>query len=210
MSEKPLKTGTEELILDAAKKVFTNKGLSGARMQEIADEAKINKSLLHYYYRSKEKLFAAVFKVVLNNFLPKGLKILNSDESLFTKIKVFSKEYVNLLMKNPYLPLFILNEINKNPKGIAGSIFNMVQNLDFNVIDKFKSDVKTEIEEGTIKEDTKAEHLFVNILSMCIFPFVGRPLIQKVGFENDTDKYDKFLKERTNEVSNFIINSIKK
>ena len=109
MPEKPIKPGTEEIILDAAKKVFTRKGLSGARMQEIADEAKINKSLLHYYYRTKEKLFATVFKAVLNNFLPKGLKILNSDENLFTKIKIFSKEYINLLMKNPYLPLFILS-----------------------------------------------------------------------------------------------------
>ena len=209
MSKKQTKPDTEELIMEAANKVFTRKGLSGARMQEIADEAKINKSLLHYYYRSKEKLFAAVFKIAVNKFMPDGIHILNSDKSLFEKIEVFSEKYIKLIMRNPYIPMFVLHELNKNPKGIANSLFSMVQNLDFNPVEKFKNDVQAEIENGTIRKDTKAEHLFVNMLSMSIFPFAGRPLIQKIGFDDNAKKYDTFIKERTTEVSKFIINSIK-
>ena len=60
---------TEEKILKAAEEVFVQKGLDGARMQEIADKAGINKSLLHYYYRTKDKLFSKVFKIISHIFL---------------------------------------------------------------------------------------------------------------------------------------------
>ena len=52
----------EERILAAAKKVFTTKGMAGARMQDIADEAVINKALVHYYFRDKDKMFEVVFR----------------------------------------------------------------------------------------------------------------------------------------------------
>ena len=82
----------EEKILEAARQVFENKGMAGARMQEIADEAKINKSLLHYYYRSKQKLFEAVFKSAFNKLAPQINTILNSDQSICHKIKKLLKE----------------------------------------------------------------------------------------------------------------------
>ncbi len=200
---------TEEKILDAAKKVFIDKGLSGARMQEIADEAKINKSLLHYYYRSKEKLFSAVFKTVIGKFLPGTLSVLKSEKSLFEKIEVFVNEYLDLLQKNPTIPLFVISEINRNPNGLPAMMLDYVKELDFDVVEIFKNAVNSEIQLGTIKE-IDYRHLFVNMLSMCIFPFAGRPLIQKIGFKDDKNAYDLFLKERKKEVSEFIINSIKK
>ena len=52
---------TEARILEAAHRVFVRRGVAAARTQEIADEAGVNKALLHYYYRSKEKLANAVF-----------------------------------------------------------------------------------------------------------------------------------------------------
>jgi TetR/AcrR family transcriptional regulator len=61
---------TERKILQAAREVFQRKGLYGARMQEIADAAGINKALLHYYFRNKDKLFDAIFSDVFQNFIP--------------------------------------------------------------------------------------------------------------------------------------------
>src|SRR2546425_901472 len=78
---------TENKILQAAKKVFITKGLDGARMQDIADEAGINKALLHYYFRSKDKLFEVIFMEAATSLFPKIVSILDEDISLFDKLR---------------------------------------------------------------------------------------------------------------------------
>ena len=84
-----LNQDTESKILDSAKEVFIQNGLDGARMQQIADKAGINKSLLHYYYRTKEKLFESVLKFAFKQFLPNPMEFLSSDLPLFDKIRIF-------------------------------------------------------------------------------------------------------------------------
>src|SRR3954468_10948841 len=107
---------TEEKILEAARKIFLAKGLDGARMQDIADEAGINKAMLHYYFRSKEKLFEKIFTEVAGHFLPRIATILASENSVLEKIDTFCAEYINQVMQTPYVPIFILNEINRQPE----------------------------------------------------------------------------------------------
>ncbi len=107
---------TEEKILVASKKIFLTKGLDGARMQDIADEAGINKAMLHYYFRSKDKLFEHIFTEVAGHFLPKIIAILASEKTVFEKIETFCNEYINQVIQTPYVPIFILNEINKQPE----------------------------------------------------------------------------------------------
>src|SRR5271156_3051845 len=102
----------EQRILAAAKKVFLLKGMDGARMQDIADEAGINKALLHYYFRSKEKLFEVIFREAMDQLFPRIIGILNADKPLFDKIESFCGEYVGMLLNNPYLPMFVMNEVN--------------------------------------------------------------------------------------------------
>ena len=80
---------TEQKILDAAKQVFLVKGLAGARMQEIADEAGINKALLHYYFRSKEKLFEKILNEAFTNIIPNIITIFTSNLPFFEKIRLF-------------------------------------------------------------------------------------------------------------------------
>ena len=109
-------TTTEEKILAAARKVFIAKGMAGARMQDIADEAGINKALLHYYFRSKEKLFETIFKELSLQFLPRINSLFESELSLFEKIEIFCSEYISKMVENPFIPLFIVNEMNKQPE----------------------------------------------------------------------------------------------
>src|SRR5512140_406633 len=109
---------TEGSILEAAKKVFISHGFDGTSMQQIANEAGINKSLLHYYFRNKEKLFSAVFSYAFQNFVPQIQEILNSGVSVFIKIERIIAEYMDMLLKNEFIPSFILHEINRNPDGI--------------------------------------------------------------------------------------------
>ncbi|MFK5878735.1 MAG: TetR/AcrR family transcriptional regulator [Flavobacteriaceae bacterium] len=194
---------TESQILNAAEKIFQAKGMDGARMQEIADKAGINKSMLHYYYRSKELLFEAVFSKAFSLLAPQLNTILNDDSSIEEKIKSFTFNYISFISKHPYLPNFIIQELNRNPEFVK----RMSQNSAFPNLDKFKKQVAIEIENKIIKP-IKAEQLFIHILSLNIFPFVATPLI-KAFINVDNKTYKQLLNDRKNEVSEFIINSIK-
>lgn len=195
---------TEEQILEAAQKIFQSKGMDGARMQEIADKASINKAMLHYYYRSKQLLFEAVFKKAFTLLAPQLNAILNDDSSLEDKIKNFTHNHISFILKHPYLPNFIIQELNRNPQFIE----KIKTNVAFPNIDKFKEQVKNEVDKGTIKP-ISAEQLFINIISLNIFPFVASPLIK--AFTDADDKTFKTLMEaRKKEVADFIINSIRK
>jgi len=199
MSEKE-KINTEEKILEAAKDVFVENGLSGARMQEIANKAGINKSLLHYYYRSKEKLFGTVFKFIFSKLSVKIFDIFESEDDFFTKLEKFVENYLNLLIKNPIIPMFILNELNKKGENTAVAI---LKSAGIN-INKFEIMVQQEIEAGTIKESTDPKKLIINILGLCIFPIIGRPLTQEIVFNGDKAGYDKYLSQRKDEIIEII------
>lgn len=195
---------TEQAILEAAKVVFIKKGMEGARMQEIADEAGINKALLHYYFRSKDKLFNAVFKESFFKLFPNLVDLLKSDITLFDKIRLFVETYIDIINANPLLPSFIIHELGRNPKAVA----EMIKSSGIKPV-YFVNQVREEIEKGTI-EPVQPIHLIVNMLAMCIFPFVAKPILQEVIFHQDQQKFDIFIQERKKEVSDFIINSIKK
>jgi TetR/AcrR family transcriptional regulator len=194
---------TEARILEAAKKMFILNGFEGTSMQQIATEAGINKSLLHYYFRNKEKLFAAVFSYAFQHFVPQIQEILNSDTSVFIKIERIVSEYMDMLMKNEFIPAFILHEINRNPDGIFAIMKDTGISPDF-----FIRQFSIEIEKGNIRP-IDPRHLIVNLIALCVFPFAARPLMQRILFANDKDAYHQFLQERKSSVAGFIIQSIK-
>ena len=194
---------TEGQILDAAKNVFQSKGMDGARMQEIADKAGINKAMLHYYFRSKQLLFEAVFKNAFSLLAPQLNAILNDDSSIEEKIKSFTFNYISFVIKHPYLPNFIIQELNRNPNFIL--TFQALSG--FPSIEKFKHQVEIEIEKGNLKP-ISAEQLFINIMALNIFPFVAKPLIKALINNNDADM-NLLIEARKREVSDFIINAIK-
>jgi AcrR family transcriptional regulator len=199
---------TEELIFDAAQKIFIEKGFNGARMEEIAREASINKALLHYYYRTKEKLFKAIFDRVFKSFMPQILTFFDSDSPLFNKIEKFVGTYIDFIMKNPFIPNFIMSEINRNPDNIAEMLGSATGIFKNDIFGKFSEIIKKEVEKGTIRP-IEPEQLIVNILGLCIFPFVARPIIQGVVFKGDRKAYQLFLESRKKEVAEFVIHSIK-
>ena len=198
------KENTEEKILDAAKEVFLEKGNDGTRMQEIADKAGINKSLLHYYYRSKEKLFGAVFKFAFSHFAPNIINLVNDKEDdIFTLIRKFVSLYLDIVTKNPFIPMFILNEVNKK-----GTFFvNVIKAAGINP-QAFRNRIQKEVDAGKIRP-IDPNQLIINVIGMCIFPIIGRPIVQVVLFDDNKTDYDKFLESRKKEVADFVINSIK-
>jgi len=196
-------TTTESNILDAAKSIFQQKGMMGARMQEIANEAGINKALLHYYFRSKQLLFEAVFKKAFSMLAPQLNEVMNSDTSICEKIKNFSHNYISFVLKHPYLPNFIIQELNRNPEFVE----KIITEKHFPNINKFRKQINDKVTEGVIRP-IKAEQLFINIMALNIFPFIAAPLLK--GFVNANDKdYLQLMEERKVEVADFIINAIK-
>ena len=193
----------EVQILEAAKSVFQRKGMDGSRMQEIADEAGINKALLHYYYRSKQLLFEAVFHNAFSLLAPQLNKILNDDSSIEDKIRNFTSNYISFISKHPYLPNFIIQEMNRN----QDFVLRFKGQKGFPTIEKFEKQVVSEIEKGILKP-IKGEQLFINILSLSIFPFVGSPLIKAI-VNIDDKTFKQLIEDRKTEVADFIINSIK-
>ena len=194
----------KERILTAAKKVFLAKGMAGARMQDIADEAGINKALLHYYFRNKEKLFETIFKEASGQFFPKITDIIDSDIPLFQKIERFCSEYINMMQLNAYLPLFVLNEVTKEPKRFKEKILRN-RELPFS---KFVVQIEIEIKNKKIKP-VNPGHLFLNMLSLCIFPFIAKPMWM-LASGMDEFHFNFAMEQRKTEVPKLIIESIKK
>src|ERR1700761_7532875 len=110
---------TENQIFEAALKVFHKKGLAGARMQEIANEAGINKSMLHYYFRNKEQLFAQIFMQSYKRFIGGVVPLLNDTNTWEEKIPVIVEHYANIMQNNPDLARFVIIELRQNQEGFA-------------------------------------------------------------------------------------------
>jgi TetR/AcrR family transcriptional regulator len=196
---------TEQKILAAAKKVFVLKGMAGARMQDIADEAGINKALLHYYFRNKEKLFEMIFQEAAQRLFPILNRIFSADMPLFEKIEHFCGEYINVVSENPYLPLFVINEINQDPDRFLNKLVGGKGKPDPR---PFIAQVEEEINKGCI-HPIHPFHLLMNMISMTIFPFVARPMFQRTIGISDT-VYKQLMEERKKEIPRFIIASLKK
>ncbi len=194
---------TSEKILDSAIDVFQEKGYSGTRMQAIADKANINKALLHYYFKNKDKLFQIIIEKAVKLFIPQVINVFNDDTDIFEMIRNFVAAYIDLLRKNPHIPSFIINEINNNPERLLKLIKSSGMNIDF-----IKEKIQENIDKGIIK-DIPAEHLILNTLSLCIFPFVAKPMVVGIVLKGDEDKFEALIDERKELVSEFIINSIK-
>lgn len=194
---------TEEKIIAAAEEVFTEKGMAGARMQEIADRAGINKALLHYYYRSKEKLFGVIFKMAIQVFAPSLIKVFETPGDIFQKIEIFVKSYLDLLERNPHLPGFVISELSNNPKRLIDLLSTL--NLD---VQPIFDQIEEAVEQKLIRP-VKPDQLIINVLSLCIFPLVARPMIQTIVYKGSENDFRAMLEQRKDEVVHFVISSIK-
>lgn len=195
---------TEGKILDAAKKIFIEKGLDGARMQEIANEAGINKALLHYYYRSKNQLFEAVYEQVFKEMLPKMYGLFMQETSLLDIIPQFFELHMEFLKRNPSIPLFILMEIKKVPDFMK----RMMDKNQIDVLAAVKVKVAAAVNAGLIRS-IKGEDLILNMLSLSVFQFAAAPMYQAVAGITE-EEYFEIIDERKKTLAEFVINAIKK
>ncbi|MFO7864720.1 MAG: helix-turn-helix domain-containing protein [Salinivirgaceae bacterium] len=186
---------TEQKILDAARKLFMRKGMHGAKMQEIADEAGINKALLHYYFRSKDKLFDRIFQEVFGQLFPKLQILSNTEMAIEDRVQVFVNEYMSVMQQNPFLPLFILHEIQRDPDSLHERFTSTGLQPDF-LLQTMSASLQMTVDD--------AKMFIVNLLALCIFPFAAKPLLSRILFKGDESAYDIFLEQRKTAVPELI------
>jgi AcrR family transcriptional regulator len=195
---------TEERIFDAATEIFLERGMDGARMQEIADLAGINKSLLHYYYRSKDRLFDAVFEKVANRMFARFSPLLDPGLTLEEKIRFFFREHIGFLEKNPRLPSFLLNEINRNPERMK------------KIIRKFNIGKIYEILEQQHGEEFRQigitpslmPQIMTSVAAMSIFPFAARGIVETI-LEKIGIRFNDYIEARKTFAADFVIRAFR-
>lgn len=192
------KENTEEKIITAAINVFLRKGRDGSRMQEIADEAGINKALLHYYFRSKDKLFNKVFTNVFSQIIGSVAGVVEESKTFDELIFSFVSVYVDFLRDNPHVPIFVLHELHRDPEMIVDLVKS--KGIDKDILIKLFDLTEADVE----IRDFNPIHIFVNILSMSVFPFVAKPILEGFIFDGNNDDYNIFIEERKEHIVSFV------
>ena len=180
----------EDRIVDVAKDVFLENGFEMTSMSDIAAKVGINRPTLHYYFRTKERMFRAVLAPIFETFMPKVQTILAGDIPFIERLEKILDEYLIIFSENPFLPRFVLSEIQRNPDNLILMIHRfgierMLQQLS-EILDK-------EMDTGKIK---RIPHIIISctFYSQLTFPFLTRNMLMKV-FSDDTARYKVFLEE---------------
>ena len=195
---------TELKIRDAAKSLFLKKGYSATTTRDIAQESQINLALLNYYFTSKRRLFEIIMFETLYDFLNKMVEVYNDEETTIKeKIELASSKYIDMIIAEPLLPTFILNELKNNPT-------NFLKMPTAKVI--MKSQLISQYNDGVKKgiyKKVDSIHFITNILSLIVFPFICSPIIMKMEKLNKTD-FNKMMNQRKKLIPEWIIQMIKK
>lgn len=182
---------TEERIKVAARAVFHKKGFAAARTRDIAEEAGINLALLNYYFRSKERLFVIVMIETFSEFFGSvNIFINNPDTSFEEKIEQFAAGYIDLIFREPDIPLFIMSEIRNNPEHLLQKVD--IRNTVFNSV--FTRQFAEAVQQGKIK-DQNFIHFMMNFMGLIVFPFIAKPLFKAVTELNE-EQFNALIEER--------------
>jgi TetR/AcrR family transcriptional regulator len=202
---------TEQRILDAAHSVFVRRGTAGARMQEIAREAGVNGALLHYYFKTKERLSEAIFRRAARRLLPAVIEVIGSDLELEEKIERVVQLELDHLSRTPYLPAYLIGELTHHPARVRQLVSAITGGATEALLPRARETLRRQItarvRAGSMKS-IDADQFIVNLLALCIFPFAARPLLMVV-LELDPRGFDAFIDRRRSELPAFFLKALR-
>ncbi|KAA6331068.1 Nucleoid occlusion factor SlmA [termite gut metagenome] len=181
----------EHVIIETARQLFVAKGYEKTCMCDIAAAAGINRTTLHYYFHTKERMFQAVFGSIVQIIIPKLKLIFEEDIPLFAKMDKALDEYISIFISNPYLPKFVIGEIQRD----VNHLTDTARLLGF---DKYLSEIAQNIHAGMEQENlskTPIVLVFSTFYSQLIFPFLAKNLIVALFYEDDKEFAEKFMQE---------------
>lgn len=202
MTTEKIDKSTEQQIIEAARIVFLEKGFDGARMQEIADKAGINKALLHYYFRTKEKLFMSIFVEAIGQLIPRVQTAMQQPTTFRDLVTIFVHSYHDIMEANPFLPVFVVREINRMPELVV----EMMKDKGFDV-SMIKMIITFQVSEGRIRPVDPVQFL-ISLIGLCIFPFIGMPLLKGVLLGNSDEEAKRIMTERREFIIEFVLKGL--
>jgi TetR/AcrR family transcriptional regulator len=200
-------TGTEQRIFDAALRVFANKGMDGARMQEIADHAEINRALLHYYFRSKAQLYEAVFAHGFGQFISSLTPSLHSEQSFEETLRTFVNGYIDYIYGHQEMARLMLNECLCGGPVMQSYLSKAIENRAGFPGLVMEDRLQTAIDEGEIRP-VDVEHTMLTIVSACLFPFVALPTVRMFHPEVEED-FEAFVEGRKRHIVDLVLGSLR-
>jgi len=185
---------TRDKILRTAQQIFIDKGKDGARMQEIADQAGVNKAMLFYYFNNKELLYLEVLRSIVGRLFQKVNEVVISEHEPKKKLEQLVEAYMNFLIENEGLPRIMLREIASGGETI-GKIFNETLSQGENPISvKIHSMIENSIREGQFRKVDPVQTI-ISIVGMCVIYFIANPLLRHIFSFKDIDQ-KKFIEDR--------------
>jgi TetR/AcrR family transcriptional regulator len=180
-------------------------------MQEIAEEAGVNKALLHYYFRSKQRLAEAVFQHAARRLLPPVIGIMASDAPIEEKVERVIQHELETLSQAPDLPGYLLSELHHHPERLEQLITTITGTSPSQfappMLTKLRQQIEERVRAGTMRP-IAPEQFMVNLISLCIFPFAARPLLTAVLVQG-AEGFDRFIEERKRSLAEFFLNALR-
>lgn len=192
----------ENRIIEAAKQVFVRKGYEATKMGDIATEAGIGRTALHYYYRTKDMLFDAIFDQLMGALLPNLEVIMDKEVPFLEKLPKIIEQYAKTLRMNPLFPIFVINELQRDPEHIYGSILKDPSRV--KPILRLQAQIKEEMEQGLIRQ-MPLIYTATTLISLLIFPLLVRNPVTSIFLDGNAEKFDAFLEERIPFVTDIMI-----
>ena len=202
---------TESKILDAARRVFTRRGTTGARVQEIAAEAGVNQALVHYYFGSKNELAERVFYEAAGRLLQTMSAIADPNATLEQLIERFVHGYIDTVRETPFIPGYILAETTQHPERLdtlmqraIGAVPGQLAAMAHTRVEQL---IAANVAAGTMRP-VSPRQLLVNVMSLVGFPFIARPVLNAL-LTAQGQSFDAFLDERRRDLPGFILNALR-
>lgn len=194
---------SRQLILDAAHAIFLRRGTAAARTQEIADEAGVNKALLHYYFGSKDALAQEVFRQAVADLFPRVFGILGSERPIDEKVPLVIETYLDFLSSRPYLPGYVASEMHVHPGRIT-AVFGQRGPAPTGVL---KRQIDQRVAAGTMRP-IEVEQFIANLVALVVFPFIMRPALELV-LQLQHERFDAFIAERRRTLPEIFLNGLR-
>lgn len=194
----------KDKILKEAQILFIKNGFKGTSVRDIAKAAGTNVAMVNYYFQSKYNLFEIIFENALDIFTKRIFETVTSDLPFFELIETWIHTYYEILFEYPQIAAFILNEVSLNPEGLTQRI---KKRNPYNSFSKIEQRIEEEIEKGTIRKTPAADFL-LNILSLCMFPFMFGNLAMTL-MEVPQGTYNMLIANHEKYVIEFTINALK-
>ena len=195
---------TKSRILDTAAALFGEHGKAAVSTTRIAKEADVNKAMIFYYFGSKDELyFAAVRKLTEELFSLISERLSNVEPGL-PVIETFVRSHVGYLIEHPALVKLLVRELLAGGIETQGAISGVVHNLD-QIRSRFVASLEIAMERGEIRR-VDPIHNILNIISMDVFVFVGKPLINAMFNETDMNR---IVNERADHILDLLMNGLR-